>query len=108
MTYIIQKTANDFIFAKMRDRWVADLGLLVPRLMTKDAKLAESTDKAVAKIALEITDEFARKTVLEQCSKKLFQNQRIGWKRCSARSGWKSCSPLLGKRRQHERICCLE
>ena len=69
VTYIIQKTANDFIFAKMRDRWVADLGLLVPRLMTKDEKLAKATDSAVAKIALEITDEFARKTVLEQCSK---------------------------------------
>ena len=54
--YILQKTANDYIAAQMRDVWVQRLELLIPRLGTKDAKLLSSTEKAVSNIALEIED----------------------------------------------------
>ena len=54
--YILQKTANDYIAAQMRDVWVQRLELLIPRLGTKDAKLLSATENAVSNIALEIED----------------------------------------------------
>lgn len=54
--YILAKMANDFLAAQMRDKWVSELEIYIPRLNTKDSNLQKSTDAHIAKIALEITD----------------------------------------------------
>ena len=55
-TWLLTKTANDYISAQMRDVWVQRLEMLIPRLTTKDEKLLKSTESSVAQIALEIED----------------------------------------------------
>jgi uncharacterized protein HemY len=55
-TYILRKSANDYINSQMRDIWMQRLEVLIPRLTTKDENLKSATDKQVAQIALEIED----------------------------------------------------
>lgn len=55
-TYILRKSANDYINSQMRDIWMQRLEVLIPRLTTKDEKLKAATDKQVASVALEIED----------------------------------------------------
>jgi len=54
--YILRKNAQDYINSQMRDIWVQRLETLIPRLTTKDEKLAKQTKDSVASIALEIED----------------------------------------------------
>jgi hypothetical protein len=72
--YLISKVANDFLYAQARERWVGDLEIYIPRLMTKDANLQKSTDSHVAKIALEIEDADTRLEVQRICKKNLLVN----------------------------------
>lgn len=71
IVYTIHKVANDFIRAQAKDRWVSDLEIYIPRLMTKDANLSKSTDAHVAKIAREIEDVDMRLEVITTCKKNL-------------------------------------
>lgn len=69
--YTIHKVANDFIRSQAKERWVGDLEIYIPRLMTKDTNLAKSTDAHVAKIAREIEDVDLRMEIITTCKKNL-------------------------------------
>lgn len=54
--WILKKLAVDYINAQMRDVWIQRLEMLIPRVTTKDEKLKQQTESAIAQIASEVTD----------------------------------------------------
>lgn len=86
--YILIKMANEYAFRQLRDAWVMQLEVLVPRLLTKDETLKTKTDNEVAKIALEIEDIDHRAEVLKAMGKSLMNgtSDRFSTLKCIERA----------------------